>query len=167
MVKQLVLKNFVDQLIKQSEPASMKKGNTSMHRTVIVLAVVFISIEKVSSINNDVGTGNPKMSNCMRMNGMMSLRLFMMGMTPKCDGNGNLLPMQCFDHSEHCVCVRKDGSMLNKPSKGLRGCQCLVTKDEEENSGNLSLYFTLRYDLSPEIKISGLQFGCVCEENLY
>ncbi|GBN03455.1 hypothetical protein AVEN_122593-1 [Araneus ventricosus] len=111
-----------------------------MHRTVIVLAVVFIAIEKVSSINNDVGTGNPKMSNCMRMNGMMSLRLFMMGMTPKCDGNGNLLPMQCFEHSEHCVCVRKDGSMLNKPSKGLKGCQCLVTKDEEENSGLIGAY---------------------------
>ncbi|CAL1285398.1 unnamed protein product [Larinioides sclopetarius] len=80
------------------------------------------------------------MSTCMLNNGMKSLRLFMMGMSPKCDENGNLLPMQCFDHSEYCVCVRKDGSLLNKPSKGFKGCQCLVTKDEEENSGLIGNY---------------------------
>ncbi|XP_055952665.1 uncharacterized protein LOC129988459 [Argiope bruennichi] len=170
----------------------MKNPNTSMLRTLIVLAVVFVAIAKKLKMNQETGTdgmhmermtfngqenddldfdlpnnlpegflnnptirlmiryqhnraqqttrGDAKMTNCMQKNGMNSLRLFMMGITPKCDENGNLQSKQCYDHSEQCVCVRKDGSMINKPSTNIKGCQCLATKDEEENSDLIGGY---------------------------
>ena len=53
---------------------------------------------------------------------------------PKCDKDGNYLPLQCHgqdgDKIRFCQCWDKKGNIVKGPSKLLKACDCILKKHE-------------------------------------
>ncbi|GIY42968.1 hypothetical protein CEXT_752851 [Caerostris extrusa] len=120
---------------------NMKNWKISLFCTLTLFVVILeIIADDTSNITSLESPANVTQSKCMKSNLMKSFHLFLMGYQPKCDDNGDLLPMQCVPDSSFCVCVNKKGSPINKPSSTLKGCKCLVKKNKKENSGMIGVH---------------------------
>uniref|UniRef100_A0A4Q8K4I8 U62-Liphistoxin-Lsp1b_1 n=1 Tax=Liphistius sp. SGP-2016 TaxID=1905180 RepID=A0A4Q8K4I8_9ARAC len=51
---------------------------------------------------------------------------FFLQMIPNCDEDGNYLPLQCYEHSKSCMCVKPDGSVVTPPDFHIRACKCIL-----------------------------------------